>query len=354
MRRLIPGFTRLKQYSFLTSMPFIIAMLQLIMFEDRVWQEPSVWIFSSLIIFVMGFFSMVGHVQYDNWVEKKYPLLSQTRQRILTKSLITVFVMTPSVYAIFLLYHVFHLFNYSIQPDHLWQGALVGLSVNVIFETLYEADFVFRRVRENTAENATLQQLSLRQEFDTLKNQVNPHFLFNCFNTLSSLIGTDKQKAVQFLDELSKVYRSLLRSNQDSLSVLSQELEFIESYYGLLKTRYGGAVKMRINIDRQYLSYLIPSLSLQLLVENAVKHNTVSKKYPLTIEIFTSGENKLVVNNNLQRKVSLSHSNGMGLQNIKAKYELLQCPGFQVMDGERNFTVVLPLIWRPAESTQNV
>lgn len=354
MMKFISGWGKLKLYCYLFSMPFIITMLHLIMFQNRVWSEPSIWLLSSPIIFILGSFSMAGHVMYETWVEKKYPSLTQTRQRIIMKALVTIFVMTPSVYVIFLFYHIFYLFHYKIHPGHLWQGALVGLSVNMIFETLYEADFVFRRVRENAAENATLQQLSLRQEFDTLKNQVNPHFLFNCFNTLSALIGANKEKAIQFLDELSKVYRSLLRSNHDSLSTLSHELEFIASYFKLLETRHGEAVKMYTNIERQYLSYCIPSLSLQLLLENAVKHNMVSKKNPLVIEIFTSGENKLVVNNNLQRKVIIAHNNGVGLQNIKAKYELLKQPGFQVMDGDKNFTVVLPLLWKPAESTQTV
>lgn len=352
MPAIFQKWSKLKVYCFIFSMPIIIIMFHLIMFENRAWKEPLLWLYSSPLIFLLGLLSMNSHVLYDNWIEKKYPALHQTRKRIIMKCLITVFIMTPSVYFIFLLYHVFHLFGYRLQPDHLWQGALVGFSINLIFETLYEADFVFRKNRENASENATLYQLSLSEEFDSLKNQVNPHFLFNCFNTLSSLIGTNKSKALHFLDELSKVYRSLLKNNHDSLNSLSQELYFIESYFQLLKTRYGDAVKLHIQIDPQYERYLLPAMALQLLVENAVKHNTVSRKTPLLIEIFTSGENKLVVNNNLQRKIVMSHTNGIGLQNIKAKYQLLKQPGFQVMEGNKNFTVVLPLMWRQTETAQ--
>lgn len=324
------------------------------MFENRIWLDPLIWVLSMPLMFLLSTLSMNWNVMFDHWIEKKLPALQQTQKRILWKTLVTVFIMTPSVYIIFMIYHTFHLFGYSLQPAHLWQGALAALSVNVIFETLYEADFVFRRNRENAAENATLYKLSTDEEFDSLKDQVNPHFLFNCFNTLSSLISADKDRALSFLDELSKVYRRLLKDHNDSLSILSHELDFVNSYFKLLETRYGKAVKMRIQVNEEYKRYFIPSMSLQLLVENAVKHNTVSKANPLVIEIFTSGEDRLVVNNNLQRKLTISHTIGIGLRNIKSKYELLKQPGFQVMEGNKNFTVVLPLIRKQADTIQHV
>ena len=199
--------------------------------------------------------------------------------------------------------------------------------------------------KESVEEKEMLQQLSMEQEFDTLKSQVNPHFLFNCFNTLSSLISEDKQKAETFLNELSKVYRYLLRNNEDGLSTVGNEVKFIQSYYRLLQTRHGDAVQINMEIDKRYEPYLLPPLSLQLLVENVVKHNVLSKNKPLEIDIFTTAGNKLVVNNNLQRRTIKAPSNKVGLENIKAKYNLLKQPGFQVMEDEKNFTVVLPLIW---------
>jgi LytS/YehU family sensor histidine kinase len=230
---------------------------------------------------------------------------------------------------------------------------MVGFCVNLIFETLYQADYVLEKYKESEEEKGMLQQLSMEQEFDTLKSQVNPHFLFNCFNTLSSLISEDKQKAEVFLNELSKVYRYLLRNNQDGLSTVSNEIKFIESYYRLLQTRHGEAVQINIEIDKRYEPYLLPSLTLQLLVENVVKHNVVSKNKPLEIDIFTTAGNKLIINNNLQRRTIKAPSNKVGLDNIKAKYNLLRQPGFQVMEDEKNFTVVLPLIWNNTSAKHN-
>ncbi|RYF93661.1 MAG: sensor protein lytS, partial [Chitinophagaceae bacterium] len=145
--------------------------------------------------------------------------------------------------------------------------------------------------------------------------------------------------------ELSKVYRYLLQNNEDGLSTLQTEVQFVQSYYKLLQTRHGDAVQLNIQIDKRYDLYLLPSMSLQLLIENVVKHNVVSKTAPLEIDIFTIAGNKLVVNNNLIRRVAKAVSNKVGLENIKAKYSLLNQQGFSVMEDESNFTVVLPLIW---------
>lgn len=353
MKRLFKRWGRLKVFSFLLSMPVIILMLELVMYGQRLWAFPWRWLAVSALIFFMGIISMELHVRYDRWVESRYPDLTQTKTRLLIKSLLVLFIMTPSIYIIFIIFHFAGLYGYSLQPDHLWQGALIGLSVNLIFETLYEGDYIFQKKLESAAGNQDLQQRSLGEELSSLKAQINPHFLFNCFNTLSSLIGTDKKRAVLFLDELSKVYRILLRSNQESFSTLAQELSFLHSYFSLLQTRHGAAVRLNLTIDPQFMPYSLPSLSLQLLVENAVKHNMATNKKPLTIDVFTSGENKLVVSNNLQRRLHGTHSNQVGLNNIRGKYQLLKAKGFQVMEGTQNFTVVLPLLpktFRPADA----
>jgi sensor histidine kinase YesM len=344
---------RLELFSFLASMPLITVVFNQILFEERLWKEINIWLISVPLIFVMGIGSWYSHIAYDSWVENKYPCLHESRQRISSKLLILVIIMPPSVLLIFFVYHYFHILGYQLKSIHLLKGLLLGLSVNLVFETLYEADFMFSKYKESKAEKETIEQLSVAQEFDTLKSQVNPHFLFNCFNTLSSLITVDKQKAEAFLNELSKVYRYLLRNNEEGVSTVENEIKFIRSYYKLLQTRHGEAVQLNIQIDKRYDAYLLPSLSLQLLAENVVKHNVLSKNKPLVIDIFTTAANKLVVNNNLQRRGVKAPSNNVGLQNIKAKYELLKQPGFQVIEDDKNFTVVLPLIWNNSSNRKD-
>ncbi|MES1223704.1 MAG: histidine kinase, partial [Bacteroidota bacterium] len=242
-----------------------------------------------------------------------------------------------------------HILGYSIKAYDIKWGLILGVSVNLVFIGLWEAIYIINKYKESLAERELIEKMGTEQEFENLKNQVNPHFLFNCFNTLSSLIEVDRKQAEVFLDELSKVYRYLLRNNEDGISTVENEVKFIQSYYQLMKTRYGDGLNMNIEIDRRYYPYLLPSLSLQLLVENAVKHNIVSKQQPLMVEIFTAAGNKLVVNNNLQKKQQKEKSTYIGLNNIKSKYALMKQKGFQVVEGEKNFMVVLPLIWNEAK-----
>ncbi len=346
--------TRLQVFSFISSMPLIDFVLNYILFDDAIFEKAAIWLISFPLILFIGIGSWRAQVTIQNLIQVKYPALKQTRTRVALLASLIVPVMSASVIFIFFIYDYFGIVNYSIKPNDIEYGLLVGFSVNLIFVTLYEVDYVVERLKDSLLEKKELKQEALQHEFDALKNQVNPHFLFNCFNTLSSLISEDKQKAEVFLNELSKVYRYLLRNNEDGLSTVENEIKFIRSYYRLLKTRHGDALQMTIEIDKRYHHYLLPSLTLQLLVENVVKHNQLSKSYPLVIEIFTTAGNKLVVNNNLQRRTVKAPSNQVGLENIQAKYELLNQTGFQVMEDGKNFTVVLPLIWNNAIETDRL
>jgi two-component system LytT family sensor kinase len=337
--------TKIEWYSFIASMPLIDLGLNHILYGGRLFNDYRIWLVSFPLIWILGLASWYMHVVYGHFVQRKYPEIKQSARRIGVKCLVNIFVMTPSVVLIFLLYDSLHILGYQLSSDGLLRGVLVGFAVNLVFSTLWEAMYIMDKHRESLGEKELLEQMSLQQEFDVLKSQVNPHFLFNCFNTLSSLINEDPAKAEVFLDELSKVYRYLLRNNEAGLTTLASELKFIESYFRLLKTRHGDAVQFQVESDKRYDNYLLPSLSLQLLVENAVKHNVLSKNKPLVIDIFTTAGNKLIINNNLQRRTKKGPSNRIGLDNIKTKYKLLGQNGFHVMEDTKNFTVVLPLIW---------
>lgn len=190
-----------------------------------------------------------------------------------------------------------------------------------------------------------LQQKMATVQMMALQAQLNPHFLFNSLNTLSSLIAEDPAKAEQFVDEMANVYRYLLRNNDYELTTLQAELAFIDSYYHLLKTRYGVGIELLKTIDNQFLVCKIPPLTLQLLLENAVKHNVVSAEQPLRIHLSTNAEGWLTVSNTLQRRVGKNiNSTQKGLLNILTKYQLLGQPSPVVSETETEFIVTLPLI----------
>lgn len=340
----IQGIPKLKIYTFLFSMPIIDIAVNQILYGDRLWKEWTIWAISFPLIFVLGLFSWYARISASAKAEKKYPELKQTWMRIRCKLLVCCLSMFSTVLVVISIYSLLHIKGYYFRASDLWRGAMLALCVNIVFETLYEADYAVTKYKEAEEEKVMLRQLSFRDEFDSLKNQVNPHFLFNCFNTLSSLIQEDKEKADLFLNELSKVYRYLLKNNEEGLSTVTNEIHFVQSYYRLLQTRYGEAIRLRVETNPQYDACLLPSLSLQLLIENAVKHNILAKANPLVIEIFTRNDRKLIVKNNLQRRTIKVPSNKIGLKNIGQKYELLQQEGFSITQDDKSFTVTLPLL----------
>jgi LytS/YehU family sensor histidine kinase len=159
------------------------------------------------------------------------------------------------------------------------------------------------------------------------------------------LVHISPDQAERFIDELSTVYRYLLQSNENVLAKLRAEIAFANAYYHLLKTRYGDGIQLTISVDDRYLDFFVPSLSLQLLLENSTKHNIISASKPLYIHIYAKSDPaELVVLNNLQRKTNPVPSNKMGLANIIKTLQLLNQPEAIVQETEREFIVSLPLI----------
>ena len=336
---------RIEWLSFFIIMPVIATIKCYILLEFTWWEKPSLLLTAFLPVMIVALVPWYLDVVSSRLIHTRLAALHQTGKRILVIVVKQFFIILLSVSLIFL---TVGLFNPSIYQPSVEKFALctaVGLTFTYIAVVIWEGNYFFKQWKVSLQEKEKYEFLSLQGEFEALKSQVNPHFLFNCFNTLSSLITEDRHQAETFLNELSKVYRYLLRNNEDGMSTLKNELQFIHSYFNLLRTRHGDAIALQVDIDKRYENYLLPSLSLQLLVENAVKHNSLSKNFPLTIEIFTTVGNKLVINNNIRPRAQKAPSGKVGLKNIRSKYSLLKQPGFQVIEDGKSFTVVLPLIW---------
>jgi two-component system, LytTR family, sensor kinase len=207
----------------------------------------------------------------------------------------------------------------------------------------YELLYQFAHNRHTEKQKEKLEKEKLRAELNQLKGIINPHFLFNNLNSLSSLISDNPARAEEFLDELTSVFRYLLRNNEMELTTLHQELQFIRSYYHLLQTRYGAGINLTMQVDQRHEELMLPPLTLQLLVENAVKHNRIQKELPLEIDIFTNG-NKLVVRNNHNKKEGQVESTGIGLQNINARYRMLNHPEVVIEKKDGYFSVIISLV----------
>jgi len=341
----LPNPPRYQYIGFFTCMPLVAFTLAYTMYGDRLWKEPWVLAVSFPIIFFIGYLSWRAHYVYAYAVRKRFPSEHQTKKRILLMLPVNLLIMTPTVYLICYLFDWLHLFGYTVDGADLTYAILVGLIVNIVSESLWELMYIMDRYKESAAEKEMMEMMHLKQEFNNLKQKVNPHFLFNSFNTLSSLIEEDEERAELFLDELSKVYRYLLRNNEKGMSTVDEEIKFILSYSKLLETRYGDGFKLEMEIDPEARDKQIPSLCLQLLVENAVKHNVVSRQNPIRIVIKTTDDGYLTVENNLNKKTRKSiESTGIGLANIRVKYRLLNHSDVTITESGEYFRVVIPLI----------
>lgn len=230
----------------------------------------------------------------------------------------------------------------TLQLLSVW-GVLRCLLINTfIMVVKYTADAGDEK-QEVLLKNEMLLNENLSARFEALKSQVSPHFLFNSLNTLNSLIKTQPQRAVDFVMRLSDVYRYLLQHNQQQVVKLKEELAFVKAYIFLIERRFEHNLHVHIAIPEPLLETYIPPVSLQILIENAVKHNIVTTARPLSVNISVTS-NSIVVENNLQPKEFSGEATGTGLGSMANKYRLLTGSDIEVLTGPDKFTVLLPLI----------
>ncbi|MEM6317087.1 MAG: histidine kinase [Bacteroidota bacterium] len=279
---------------------------------------------------------------------KKIPDFQDSKKRIL-KVIISCVVgaFLLSIVLIPLVNILFRSLNLVTAPTSAVRGIINTYTVTFFILAIYESIWFFSQLKLSYAEKEQIKIAHLQTQLDSLRNQVNPHFLFNSLNTLNYIVTYENKKsATAFIDKLSKVYRYILESREDSTILLAEELAFIEAYIAIQKERFFDSLEVIINIPKEHHQRKIIPLSLQLLIENAIKHNVISKKKKLTIRLeIDMTSNQLVVSNNLQKKNKILHSTKVGLQNIKERYQLLS-EKYQVLIEESGqfFTVRLPII----------
>ncbi len=220
---------------------------------------------------------------------------------------------------------------------------LPALMITLCLNAFYENFFLNQLWQASVIEAEQYKKSNLEARFRNLKEQVNPHFLFNSFNTIATLIEEHPQRAIAFVEKLSEVYRYVLNSKDKEIVPLATELDFAQSYIFLLKMRFEDSLQAEIDIAPEYLqSYHIPPLTLQMLIENAIKHNEIRKNQPLAIAIRIENQ-QIVVRNSLQKKWN-PRSNGLGLENIKQRYQFLTQASVVIQETVDAFIVKLPLL----------
>lgn len=279
-------------------------------------------------------------------LDKVLPWTTKPFWRFLIQSTIQLCLTVVVVFGCLLSYvYVFHLEQWNDHEVSLIfvpTAILAGL-ISLLVMGVNVGAFFFQRWQSTQLETEQLKQANLENQIQILTQQLDPHFLFNNFNTLSSLIEENPKSANYFLSKMSDVYRYVLSNRDQKVVTLKEELEMIEAYTHLLRERFGEHLQLSINIPPLQQQLSLPVLALQNLVENAVKHNIVNGQHPLVITIRTD-EDSLVVENTFQPKLHVENSTKVGLKNIQDRYKLLSKKSIKVENNDQLFRVTLPLL----------
>ncbi|WP_298880334.1 2TM domain-containing protein [uncultured Polaribacter sp.] len=310
--------------------------------------EGFFWTFliSGMYSFGIGF----GNGFINNYLSLKWDWISQTNERVWAGIIGTVLYTVPVV--LFIDYIVFVVINNN-SGDNFFKGDFMWVHLFYIVLSLGISTFLHARGfminwKSAMTKETTKQEIVAKTEtakFESLKNQLDPHFLFNSLNVLTSLIGENPYQAEKFTTKLSKVYRYVLEQRNKDLVPIEEELNFAKTYMQLLEMRFEDAVKFNIPTTISNNELKIVPLSLQLLLENAVKHNVVSSSKPLEISIYEEN-NYLIIENNINPKEAIGKSTKVGLQNIADRYGLITQKGVKIENNNKTFKVSLPLLYK--------
>lgn len=256
---------------------------------------------------------------------------------------------------ILLSFYLRHFFEFEVNPRRD-NEEMISRNLFCVLGVLVSI-FVMRFIHQKQTMELEVEQLrtqGLQSQLESLKNQMSPHFLFNSLTALKTLVEENPETANEYINHLSQVLRHSLQSHKRELVTLKEELELTRSYVFLLKIRYGKNLNVETDIDVHYHDYELPPLTIQNLVENAVKHNEISREYPLKIFVKTQSDGTLRVKNNIKEKLTPEQGTGIGLTNLIKLYRLIGKGEVQIFQEKNTFVVEVPLIKPDSyESTDN-
>ena len=323
--------------SFGIAIPLVTGMVNATTFGD--WQIKLSFIYTIGIAFIIwqgNRFLLFSVQSYFDWLNKPV-------KKIIGVLLAVSFFTIPV--SCVMLIGWYHLFLDGVVNWNVVYTATLIVMICVVFIThVYETVFLVKQAESDKLKTEQLERSKVEAELEALKSQVDPHFIFNSLNTLSFLIEKDPLRAKLFNDSLADVYRYILQNKGRDLVLLREEMNFISDYFSLLKIRFEEAVQLNNPVDEAILDqYLIPPISLQVLVENAIKHNDFSDLAPITINI-SMKEDSIIIANELRQKTLRKPSSKIGLNNLNERYKLITNQSITVTNSKRVFEVSLPVL----------
>lgn len=319
--------------------------------QERHWTETFVeWDFDSIMY--LGYTVLVIMLLWE--VVARTVIYCCNSASILTNrglyqiSLKATFFVLPLVvlFSYIFVYYLLVDCNCSKDMDplsHLWILSAQGFVISLLIISYEIIRLYIRNAVQSARETELIQKELIAARFEGLKNQVNPHFLFNSFSVLISLVETDTEKAVKFIAKLSDMYRYILENDENDVVTIRQELAFLDDYIFLIEMRHQDGLIIEKKFTLKNWEAKVPPMSLQILVENAVKHNAFSAEDPLKIVIQNEGEKFIVVENPKRPKSELVNSTGIGLKNLSKRLSLSLKKGLEIIDDTSSFRVKLPI-----------
>ncbi|WP_057935693.1 sensor histidine kinase [Algoriphagus resistens] len=277
----------------------------------------------------------------NSYLNKVMPFEQGIVKRIGVQLTIGVFFM--SLFSFIILSYAAQFFEGSMGRMFNITAYATYIILSFLINSIFFAKFFFDQWKKGMLQAERLEREKTQVQFDNLKNQLNPHFLFNSMSSLNSLIYDNQELASEFLQNLSKVYRYVLQNEERTLVSVSSELDFIRHFIFLLETRFQNTIQIRVEVNRQLGDLGIVPVTLQVLLENAVKHNQMDEDHPLQIRIY-SQQDKLMVVNSLLPKKSVESSNKKGLNNLKSLYAFLTDIPVETRSTGETFVVEIPLL----------
>lgn len=289
--------------------------------------------------------ALIGVNQWLNhWLHRHLPWETSAQRRFFVQLITS---MGLSLLIINLSYYLFQQFGLSTTPeaDQFFVLNIYGLILLVPLLCAQVVAYLFVLWKKSTLLTERLEQENIQTRLESLRSHLDPHFLFNSLNILSSLIDRSQEDAQEFLASFSDVYRYVLQNKSESVVPLRTEWAFLESYLHLLQVRFRDQLQVELEPPSDMGKWVIPPLALQMLVENAIKHNKASERQPLRIEILAD-EDTLIVKNNRRVHLAPQNSHGSGLHNLRSRYAYLSRRQVQIEETEEEFVVKLPLLER--------
>jgi len=318
-------------------------VLSLFTIPRDIW-SLEVFLRNCLFSVAIGYPAWKGMVYLTQILEQKLPWLEHPVKRMIYQVLV-LFIFFDLV--IFVGLSVWIFLSEELEFSTAAGEMIPSLKVALIFMFLSllagNAVLFFKNWKEATIQQEELKRAHLALQYQSLKDQVRPHFLFNSLSSLATLINTDADKATHFVHKLADVYRYVLEQRGNELVSLKEELKFLEDYIYLQKIRFGESLKVEYSLELDQTRMVIP-LSLQMLVENAIKHNEVSAEHPLRIEILSTEQGHVIIKNNLRRKEVPETSLGMGLENLRKQVAFFSEDALLVEVKDESFIVRIPTI----------